>query len=291
MYSSQLRAFHAVATHGGFTRAAEKLGLTQPALSDHVRKLERRFDVELFHRHKRAVIPTELGLKLLDITRRQFEMEDEAVELLKENQALKDGALRIAGGAPLHIVRFIAAFQKKYPGIRISLSNGNSDEVLRQIFDYSADIGELGQMDQAPQDERLFVLPIRTDPIVAFVPKSHAWAKRKKISLVELSREPVVLREVGSVTRQLVEDELSRLGVAAKLVMEVEGREAAREAVAAGIGVGVVSEPEFGHDERLVRIKLSDCKAAMTESLVCLKQRADLRLIAAFLSEAKAHLL
>lgn len=288
MYSSQLRAFHAVATHGGFTKAADKLGLTQPALSDHVRKLERRFEVELFHRHKRTVFPTELGLRLLEITRRQFEMEDEAIELLKENQALEAGTLRIAGGAPLHIVQLIAAFQKKYPGIRITLSNGNSDEVLTQIFDYSADIGELGQ---APDDERLLIMPIRSDPIVAFVPKDHAWAKRKKISLVELSGAPMVLREVGSTTRQLVEAELSRLGVAAKPVMEVEGREAAREAVAAGIGVGVVSEPEFGHDERLVRIKLSDCKASMTESLVCLKERAKLRLIEAFLTEAQSQLL
>jgi aminoethylphosphonate catabolism LysR family transcriptional regulator len=287
MYSSQLRAFHAVATHGGFTKAAEKLGLTQPALSDHVRKLERRFDVELFHRHKRTVTPTELGRRLLEITRRQFEMEDEAIELLKESQALKVGSLRIAGGAPLHIVKLIANFQKSYPGIRITLSNGNSDEVLRKIFDYSADIGELGQ---APDDERLLVLPIRTDPIVAFVPKDHAWAERKKISLVELSREPMVLREVGSTTRHLVEAELRRLGVAAKLVMEVEGREAAREAVAAGIGVGVVSEPEFGHDERLVRIELTDCQASMTESLVCLKERANLRLIAAFLAAAQNQL-
>ncbi len=287
MYSSQLRAFHAVATHGGFTKAAEKLGLTQPALSDHVRKLEKRFDVQLFHRHKRRVFPTELGLRLMEITRRQFELEDEAVKLLRESQALRAGTLNIAGGAPLHIVGIVAAFQKKYPGVRITLSQGNSDEVMTQIHDYSADIGELGQ---APNDDRLLNIPLRSDPIVAFVPKDHKWAKRKKITLAELAAEPLVLREPGSTTRQLVEEEFRRLGIEAEFVMEVEGREAAREVVAAGIGVGIVSKLEFGHDERLTPIALSDCKAVMQESIVCLKERADLRIIDAFLTEVRSHL-
>ncbi len=287
MYASQLRAFHAVATYGGFTKAAEKLGLTQPGLSDHVRKLERQFDVELFHRHKRSVNLTVLGRQLFDITRRQFEMEDEAIKLLQESKALEFGTLRIAGGAPLHIVHLILSFRKKYPGIRVTMTQGNSDEVLSQLFEYRADIGEMGQ---APDDDRLLVIPLRTDPIVAFVPKQHVWAKRRKISLVELSKEPLVLREHGSTTRQLVEDEFNRLGVTPQLVMEVEGRDAAREAVAAGLGVGIVSKPEFGHDTRLVVIPLSDCKVDMTESLVCLKERADLRLIAAFLAQAKNHL-
>ena len=252
-----------------------------------MRKLEKRFDVQLFHRHKRRVFPTELGLRLMEITRRQFELEDEAVKLLRESQALRAGTLNIAGGAPLHIVGIVAAFQNKYPGVRITLSQGNSDEVLTQLHDYSADIGELGQ---APNDDRLLIMPLRSDPMVAFVPKGHKWAARKKITLAELAGEPLVLRETGSTTRQLVEKELQRLGTEAKFVMEVEGREAAREAVAAGIGVGIVSEPEFGHDERLTRIGLSDSKAVMTESIVCLKERADLRVIDAFLTEVRSHL-
>jgi len=287
MYSSHLRAFNAVATHGGFTKAAKALDLTQPALSDHVRKLEQRFNVQLFHRHTRKVFPTDLGLKLMEITRRQFELEDEAVELLKENQALRAGALKIAVGSPLHVVGVIAAFQAKYPGIDITLTQGNSDEVLRQLFDYQADICELGEV---PDDDRLLILPIRRDPMVAFVRNDHKWAARKRITLAELAREKLILREMGSATRRLADQELSRLGIQADDVMVVEGRDAAREAVAAGIGVGIVSRPEFGHDERLTSIDLSDCKAEMAESLVCLKERAGLRVIEAFLNEARAHL-
>ncbi|MBT6384488.1 MAG: LysR family transcriptional regulator [Alphaproteobacteria bacterium] len=288
MYSSQLRAFHAVATHGGFTKAAEKLGLTQPALSDHVRKLEQRFDVQLFHRHTRKVFPTDLGLKLMEITRRQFELEDEAVELLKESQALREGTLRIAVGAPHHIINLIAIFQARYRGVRIALTHGNSDKVLQQLHEYKADICELGQ---APvDDDRLLVIPLRRDPMVAFVRNDHKWAARKRITLAELCDEPLVLREAGSATRQLTDREMLRLGLKPKHVMDVEGREAAREAVAAGIGVGIVSEPEFGHDERLTSISLSDSKVEMTEAVVCLKERADLRIIEAFLNVVREHL-
>ncbi|MBT5266336.1 MAG: LysR family transcriptional regulator [Rhodospirillaceae bacterium] len=287
MYSTQLRAFHAVASHGGFTKAANRLGLTQPAVSDHVRKLEQRFDVQLFHRHKRTVFPTELGVRLLEITRRQFELEDEAIELLQESQALRAGNLKIALGAPFHIVEVIAAFQAEYPGVQISLTQGNSNEVLTQLLEYGADIGELGE---APDDERLLVMPLRADRMVAFVRKDHKWAKRKKITLTELSQETLVLREPGSATRRITEQELDRLKIKPPLVLNVEGREASREAVAAGLGVGIVSEPEFGHDERLTSIELSDGKAVMTESIVCLKERANLRIIKAFLDVARAHL-
>jgi len=288
MYSTHLRAFHAVASQGGFTKAAKKLGLTQPAISEHVRKLEQRFDVQLFHRHKRTVFPTELGLRLLEITRRQFELEDEAVELLRESQALRAGSLKIALGAPFHIVEVIAAFQIKYPGVRITLTQGNSHEVLTQLHEYGADIGELGE---APEDDRLLVIPLRADPMVAFVRKDHKWAKRRKITLGELSRETLVLREPGSATRRITDQELARLKIEPPFVLNVEGREASREAVAAGLGVGIVSQPEFGHDQRLTSIGLSDCKAVMSESIVCLKERAGMRIIEAFLNVARTHLL
>ena len=182
----------------------------------------------------------------------------------------------------------IAAFQAKYPGVQITLTQGNSNGLLTRLHEYGADIGALGEV---PVDDRLLVIPLRADPMVAFVRKDHKWAKRRKISLVELSREPLVLREAGSAARRITDQELACLNIEPTFVLNVEGREASREAVAAGLGVGIVSQPEFGHDERLTSIALSDCKAVMTESIVCLKTRADMRIIAAFLNVARAHLL
>lgn len=286
MYYYQLRAFHAVATYGGFSKAARKLNISQPAISDQVRKLEGWFNIRLFERKRRSVVPTELGMRLFELTKRMFELEKEAVELLSESEALRTGSLRIAADAPLHSVNLIGAFRETYPGISITLSTGNADEVLARLFDFNADIIVLADV---PENDQLQSLPLRTDPLVAFVSTSHPWANRKSITLKELCTEPMVMREVGSKTRMTLEKELTALELSYDMALEAEGRATAREAVAAGIGVGVVSESEFGFDTRLRALALSDCKGSMTENLVCLKERAKLRAVAAFWDIAKSH--
>lgn len=286
MNYSQLRAFHAVAIYGGFSKAAEKLNRTQPAISDQVRKLEKEFDVLLFDRHKRSVRLTNLGHRLLELTRRLFEMENEAMQLLSQSQALKLGHLKIAADASLHLIQLVSEFREQYPGISISLTIGNSGKVLGQLLDYEADIGVLAN---APEDNRFLRITLRSDPLVAFVDSKHPWADRNSVSLTEFATEPLVMREDGSITRRIVEEELNRIGVDYNLAMVAEGQEATREAVAAGIGVGIVSLPEFGFDPRLKALKLKDCDRAMTESLVCLKARANLRSIHAFWTVAKEH--
>lgn len=286
MYYYQLRAFHAVATYGGFSKAAKKLNISQPAISDQVRKLEGWFNIRLFERKRRSVVPTELGKRLHELTKRMFELEKEAVELLSESEALKTGLLRLAADAPLHSVNLIGAFREAYPGISIKLSIGNADEVLSELFEFNADIAVLADV---PQNDQLKILPLRTDPLVAFVNKSHPWANRKKITLKELCTEPLVMREHGSKTRMTLERELEAKNLNYKMSLEADGRAAAREAVAAGIGVGVVSRAEVGFDTRLTAIELSDSTGSMTENLVCLKERAKLRTVAAFWDIATAH--
>ena len=287
MYYSQLRAFHAVAFYGGFTKAAEMLNRTQPAISDQVRKLEKEFGILLFDRHGRSVQMTNLGQRLFEISQRMLDMEDDAVTLLSESQALQTGHLKMAADASLHVIGLVADFRKQYPGISVSLTIGNSDAVLSQLLDYTADVGVLADM---PMDNRFLEITLRSDPLVAFVSTSHPWAGRKNISLAEIADEPLILREEGSVTRRIVEEEFNRIGVNYNLAMVVEGREANREAVTAGIGVGIVSLPEFGVDPRLKVIKLKNCNRTMTESLVCLKERADLRGIQAFWAVASDHI-
>ncbi len=284
MHYSRLRAFHAVAVCGGFSKAAARLHLTQPAVSDQVRKLETHFDVLLFDRHHRNVRITELGSRLLEITRRLFEMEQEAVELLTESQALRVGHLNLAADAPSHVVHLISAFQRRYPGISVSLAIGNSDEVMSRLLDYRADLGVLADI---ADDARFQKFTLRSDPLVAFVGKDHAWADRAGISLRELASVPVVMRERGSLTRRVVEQQLHDAGVECRVMLDAEGQESVREAVAEGIGVGIASQAEFGFDTRLRMLELNDCRRRMTESLVCLSERAHLRTIDAFLTTAR----
>ncbi|WP_169546014.1 LysR substrate-binding domain-containing protein [Sneathiella aquimaris] len=285
MYHSQLRAFHAVATQGGFSKAAAHLGLTQPALSDQVKKLEERFNVLLFHRHKRVVRLTQLGEQLLEITQRKFTLEKQAVDLLSAHQKLEKGHLNIAADTPLHVIPLIARFKRDFEGITISLRIGNAEEILNGLQNFSYDLGIVADMQE---DSRFHSVTLCRDPLVAFVSKTHPWATKQGVTLKELANETeLILREPGSRTRNHVEREFSMAGLSLKVALEVQGREAAKEAVASNLGVGIVSKPEFGHDSRLVEIPLSDCSATMTESLVCLREKLELRSVKAFLNANK----
>ncbi|WP_282411956.1 LysR family transcriptional regulator [Pseudomonas sp. PS02303] len=284
---AQLKAFHAVAVHGSFTKAAERLFLTQPAISDQVRKLEERFGVLLFHRNKRSVRLTDLGERLLSITQRLFVIEDEAQELLHDSRALQTGSLILAVDAPVHVLPQIARFCERYPGISVKIETGNTDESLFRLFNYQADLALLGR---DVSDVRLISLPLRNDPMVAFVSHNHPWADRESICLADLHDTPLVLREIGSVTRQTLEEEMAQAGFSIRPAIQVEGREAAREAVVVGIGVGVVSAAEFGADSRVCALPITDCTRRLTETLVCLREQSSRRVVATFLEMVRESL-
>ena len=281
----QLRAFHHVAVCGGFSRAAEELGLTQPAMSDQVRKLEEEYDVLLFNRHKKQVFLTPQGEKLLEITRRMFDNEHQALELLSEQRALRSGTLRIMADSAHHLLHILASFRERYPGVRISVRAGNTESVLAALSAYEADIGVLGDV---PESRDLNALRLNVTPIVAFSALTHPAAKRPSLRLADLETLPLVLRENGSKTRRKLEDAADAAGLSLIPAIEAEGREAVREIVASGAGIGFVSEAEFGADARLVRIPLEDAgNLTMEEALVCLRERKGGKLIQAFFQIAR----
>ncbi|MCY1270947.1 HTH-type transcriptional activator CmpR [compost metagenome] len=277
---SQLRAFHAVAEAGSFTRAAEQLCLSQPAVSDQVRKLEEYYGVMVFHRDKRSVRLTEVGERLFGLTRRLFDISIDAHELLMDYRGLTTGSLVLAVDAPVHVLPYVARFCTRYPGIDVKIETANTDEVLQRLFSHRADLALLGR---SIDDERLLSLPLRRDPMVAFVAKDHPWAKRKSIRLADLDGTPLVLREQGSVTRQTLEDEMAAAGFTIRKAIEVEGREGAMGAVAFGIGVGVISAAELGFDSRLRALPIVDCQRHFTETLACLRAQSTRRILMTFL--------
>lgn len=284
MRYAQLRAFHHVAVAGGFSRAAEALHLTQPAVSDQVRQLEESYDILLFDRSRKQVRLTEAGEDLLRITLRMFEAENEAAEFLTEARSLRTGHLRIMADAPHHLLHILAAFRDRYPGIRISLSTGNSDQVVAALRAYEADVGVMGGM---PEVSGLTGAVLDASPIVAFVARSSPLAARSDLALRDLPSLPLVLREEGSKTRAKLLAAAEAEGFSLSPAIEAEGREAVREIVAAGGGVGFVSMAEFGADARLRPIPLRpEAGLMMEEAVVCLDQRRDVRLIRAFMELA-----
>lgn len=281
----QLRAFHHVATCGGFSRAAEMLLLTQPAISDQVRKLEEEYDVQLFNRQRKQVVLTSAGEQLLQITRRLFDSEQQAMQLLSESRALQSGNLRIVADSAHHLLHILAAFRKRYPGVRISVRAGNTETVVNSLYNYEADLGVLGEM---PTLTNFTCDLLSSSPIIAFVSQSHDLAGVGEMTFAELAHHPLILRERGSKTRTKLEVAARSMGVELKPAIEAEGREAVREIVASGTGIGFVSLAEFGEDKRLVPIRLvPEDQMMMDEALICLRERRDSKLVRAFFEIAR----
>ena len=276
----QLRAFHYVAICGGFSRAAEALLLTQPAISDQVRKLEEEYDVLLFNRLKKQVILTAAGDRLLEITRRLFDNEQQALELLSESRALRAGTLRIIADSAHHLLPILARFRKRYPKVRIVIRAGNTESVMSALHSYEADIGVLGEI---PETRDVEFLQLNSTPIMAFVSRGHPLAARAALRLEEFPELTLVLREKGSKTRAKLEDAAHAAGLDLLPAIEAEGREAVREIVASGVGIGFVSAAEFGTDARLVKIPIEGTGPMfMDEALICLRERKSGKLVQAF---------
>ena len=132
-------------------------------------------------------------------------------------------------------------------------------------------------------DERLHAIALAPDRLVVFVNKSHAWADRRSIRIQELAEERIVLREPGSTTRAIFEAAMKKAHVPLNDTLEISGREGVREAVAAGLGIGVVSENEFGNDNRLHALTVKNARLVNDEYIVCLKKTRSVRIVAAFL--------
>lgn len=260
------------------------MNLTQPAVSDQVRKLEQEYDTSLFDRRRKQVTLTARGTQLLEITHRLFEVEAQALELLTETRDVARGTLRIIADSAHHITEVLTRFRARFPKVSIAMRTGNSQDVLNALYAYDADIGVLGNM--TPNAD--FVeIKLGSSPIVGFAAKGIASSLRPKATLKEIAAFDLVLREQGSKTRQKLDEESARQGVDLVAAIEAEGREAVHEIVASGAGIGFVSDAEYGQDARLHKFQIDGPVIPMVESVACLSQRKDVRLIRSFLEIAK----
>ena len=282
MRHTQLRSFHAVAQRMSFTVAARELGVSQPTITTQVKSLEQEFGVELFVRRGRRIELTETGGGLLDITRRLFADEKDAADYLNETRGLKTGHLRVGAVGPYHVTDMLAAFNVRYPGIYVSVTVGNSRDTLRELLDYRTDVAVLAHVDP---DTRLVAIPYRRHRVVVMCPADHAFASRRTIRARDMEGERLIVREAGSTTRRAFDQAMREKDVRPKVVMEIGSRESIREAVAKGIGLGVVSEMEFIPDPRIRALQVSDAEIYTYAHVVHLRERQNARLVRAFLAE------
>lgn len=265
----QLRAFHAVAEHGSFSRAAGALGLTQPAISDQVRRLEQEFGVTLFNRRGRVVELTELGRRLLLTTRQMFTYERNARQLLSAEGALEAGSLLMVTDAPDLAVKIMAAFRMHYPNVIISLSITNAEACLARVLDNTADMAICAIY---PSDSRIRGQELRREKLMAIVPDTDDFDEHG-LTFSEFVQYGPIFREAQSVTQRLLSRELSRRGIQVSPTLLIDSREGMIEAVAHGLGVAAISPSEFIGNDRVRLVPLIGAEEEMIEYIVSLADR------------------
>jgi aminoethylphosphonate catabolism LysR family transcriptional regulator len=286
MSTARIRAFLAVARHGSFSAGARALGLSQPTLTTQVQQLERQYNVELFHRKGRRIELSDVGQQLLPIAQRMALLELEANNLLHDSGRLDSGQLKLGAVGPFHVIEMVDHYRQRYPRIDVSIRVGNSAQVLADLEQYATDIAVLaGRQD----DPSLAAVHYARHAIILFTNLNHPFAERQSVRLEELEGQPLLQRETGSTTRLALERALADAGVTPRKAMEIGSREALREAVVRGIGIGAVSEAEFIADPRLRAIRIEGEPVHTETYLYCLAERRSSRLISSFFDIAQGE--
>ena len=238
----QFEVFLAVARAKSFRRAAETLHLSQPALSQHVRELEVALGARLFDRLPRSVNLTDAGRALEEHAARLFTTITDARQAIGDLMGLGRGSLTIGASSTPGIYvlpQILATFRHRYPGIEVTLRLGNSERIEQMIRGGELDLGLVGSEGSGPTTPS----PAAglADELVLVVAPTHPWARRREIGGDRLAEHPLVMREVGSATRQLTERALRAAGVGYREGLVLEHTEAIKQAVMAGLGVAFLS--------------------------------------------------
>jgi DNA-binding transcriptional LysR family regulator len=245
MADRRLQVFHTVARLLSFTKAAESLHMTQPAVTFQVRQLEEYFNTRLFDR-------THNRISLTDAGKRVFEYADKIFDLYaKMENAVRDMTGEISGiliiGASTTIAEYmlpslLGDFKRKYPDINVHLKVSNSEGIVSMVENNDIDLGIV----EAPvMNKNLVVENCRNDRLVAIVPTQHSLASQQKVKLQELMDHAYIAREEGSGTREVIHEYLTNAGMKPAdihVAMELGSPEAIKGAVEAGMGVSIVSE-------------------------------------------------
>lgn len=254
----QLHIFYTVAERGSFSAAAQTLHMTQPAVTMQVQALEERFGTKLLNRTTKKLELTEAGRFLLPQARK-------AVELMRETDSMMarfiddlKGRLQFAASLTIGeyvLPRLLGPFLRRFPEISVNMKVMNTTEIIDAIANQGLDFGLI----EAPCDVPGFdAEAVMDDELMLVAPNDHPFASRDEVELEEALREPMVLREHGSGTRQIMEDELSRHGVGSgqlKVVSEFGSTGAVKSAVEAGLGLSVLSVWTIKHEVSLGLLK------------------------------------
>jgi DNA-binding transcriptional LysR family regulator len=296
MDTRQLAAFCAVVERKSFSQAAERLGVTQPAVSLQIRSLEKRLGRRLLDRSGRRVEPTEAGLALYRGAQRMLALEGQLIEELDAGEGgelrgtLEVGASTGPGSTVVPVL--LCEFQRENPGVAVSLSISDTQSVVDRVAERELELGVVGA---ARRHRGVVFEPFFRDEVVLACPPGHRFAGRS-VSLEELREQPLIVMQEGAGVRQVIEDELRRAGTRLRDLeprLELGLQESVKSAVAAGHGVTFISRTAIEADlaaGTLETARVNGLEPSREISLVRSAGRSPTRAAEAFLEFARERL-
>jgi len=245
MADRRLQVFHSVARHLSFTKAAEALHMTQPAVTFQVRQLEEYFNTRLFDRTHNRISLTEAGKRVYEIGGRIFELYAEMDHAIKELTGEVSGVLIIGASttiAEYMLPALLGDFKAKYPDVNVRLKVSNTEGIVSMV---ESNVIDLGVVEAPVANKHLAVELCKKDQLVAIVSPNHPLANREKLGVEDLIGNPYICREEGSGTREVINEYMQDVGASPAeldIIMELGSPEAIKGAVEAGIGIAVLSK-------------------------------------------------
>ena len=292
---TRLRVFHTVAKHMSFTRAAEEMKLTQPAITFQIRQIEEHFDTRLFDRHHNRVALTEAGTTVFQYADRIITLYQETEKAVHEMTGatrglVKLGATTTPGEYLLPAV--LSGFNQRFPDVQIHLTIYNTPQVIQKLEDAAID---LGMVEGPVKNKQLILAPCIADELVVVLVPNHSLAEMEEIPIQQLKKHPFISREEGSGTRTIIAKALGEAGLPFEklnIVLEMSSTEAVKTAVENGAGFSVLSQVSLGKELQLGSLvirRIKDIPMHRTINFVYQKQKFRTKAVETFLDYARGR--
>lgn len=273
---NQLRVFYHAAKHQNFTRASEDLHITQPGVTAQARLFEETCGLVLFKKRGRRVFLSDEGKILFEYARKVFDTEGELEDAIEDLRALKRGILRL--GTTKAYARYfmpvlITSYHQQHPNIRIHLDEGSSRDMIRSLLEFRNEIAVIARAEDHPD---VAFTPFSQEELVLIVPPGHPWTHQRAVRIEELALEPIIMKDVGSGTRRVLNDLFSRSGYEPNVLMETSNTEFIKDLVHRGEAVSflvrasVAAELQAG---RLNTVPLEGAHLTLDVSIAHLKNQ------------------
>ena len=293
MILHQFRIFQAVAKHGGFSRASKDVHLSQPGVSINIKKLEEELGVKLFERLGRKIQLTPAGRVVEEHVTRLMGMLTEMRLAIEDIKGVEIGQLRCGAATTVGIYllpKLLVQFKQRFPKVETQLSVERSAKIEEKVLANDLDLGFVG--DSFGTASRLETRASFRDELVMITPRNHELARFRKVSAKKLNGLPLILGPGGSNTRKIIEKSLDRAAIPYRCIMEVENTEVIKAAVAAGLGMSIISVARIQQEVKtglLKPVKISGVSIERQFKLIMVRNRNLSSPLKAFLELIAAH--